>query len=210
VWRITEDAFADLLERLDALLDKHEPVFAVTLNPPATQDEIDALRAAVRPHEIPQELEMIYRWHNGQADGAPWWPLLDHGPLLSIAAAIEHRDVLVKVCEEPFQWSEAWFPITHASWAQLAVQLSEPLKGLVIRAGFPDPPAPVADDLTAVMQAVCIVLDAGLPLFEEEPRTAGWEGVRQRNRLLTRNRQLPFLSWRHQVELDDLAAGLGS
>jgi cell wall assembly regulator SMI1 len=154
--------------QLDVLLRDHEPDFAASLNPPASDAELDILRAAVEPYELTDELEILYRWHNGQDRSGAWWPILEAGPLLTTTDAAEHTRGLAEHCE-PFQWSPAWVAITHSSWQQTAVQLSEPLQGLVIDASFPDPPRPCAISLAAVAQAVCRLIEAGVPFDDPTP-----------------------------------------
>jgi hypothetical protein len=160
---------SDALERLDVLSRDHEPELATSLNPPATDAELDVLRAAVQPHGLTEDLEALYRWHNGQ-DANAHWPVLEAGPLLDAATAAENTERRREICEFPFQWSTAWVSITHLSWQQMAVQVTEPLQGLVIDASFPDPPKVQADSLAAVVEAVCKMIEAGVPL---QPPTSG-------------------------------------
>jgi hypothetical protein len=183
-------------ERLDSLLLDHEPEFAATLNPPASDGELDVLRAAIEPYELIEELEMLYRWHNGQ-HFAGSWPLLQAGPLLDAVAAAEKTRRMVEAEHEPWQWSTGWVAITHSSWQQTAVQLVEPLQGMVIDASFPGPPRPRADSLAAIVQSICILIDDGISL--EPPAAYGeafveW-GESAWRALAPVSAQIPYLSW---------------
>jgi hypothetical protein len=197
----TEEGFAELLYRLDSLLGDHEPEFAASLNAPATDADIEELQAAVGPYEVPRELEMIFRWHNGQWTSS--WPLLNSGPLLDTKSAAKHRRSLERASEAPFQWTGSWLPITHEGWAQTVIELDEPLRGLVIDAGFPDPPSVQAHDLTCVIQALCILIEADIPLFVGDTTPADPHAIRRRNAKLTPTRLIPFLGWRFPGERED-------
>jgi hypothetical protein len=194
--RSVEEQFPEVIARLDELLLDRESGFAASLNAPATGAEIDALRAAIQPYELIAEIEMLYRWHNGQRESRHWWPLFDAGPLLAADEAARRRQQLSDICEEPFQWSEAWLPITQEGWGQVAVKLDEPLQGLVINASFPDEPSVVAESLAAVFQAICRLIETEIPLDSnpaEPPGGPSW--MEERNWALS-NRRLPVLQWR--------------
>jgi cell wall assembly regulator SMI1 len=195
--RSVEAEFPQATQRLDGLLLENEQQFAESLNAGATDRDIEALRVAIQPYELPAEVEMLYRWHNGQKESQPpvWWPLLEAGPLLNTEQASTEREQLSRICKEPFQWSEAWLPITHEGWAQVAVKLDEPLQGLVIDAGFPDEPSVKAQSLAAVVQAIARLIEAGVPLYSTaEDGRHEQEWVDERNRVLTTRRQ-PVMQW---------------
>jgi cell wall assembly regulator SMI1 len=93
--------FREALAHLDVLLVADEREFAASLKHPATDSEIEALRASLDPYELIEEIELLYRWHNGQDDRL-WWSLLETGPLLTASEAVKHRDLLRDGCE-PWQ-----------------------------------------------------------------------------------------------------------
>lgn len=197
--RSVEEQFPQVIRRLDELLLDHERGFAESLKEPATDSEIEALRVATQPYELIAEVEMLYRWHNGQRESPHRWPLLEAGPLLTTDEAARQRQSLCDICEEPFQWSEAWLPITHESWGQIAVNLDEPLQGLVINASFPDEPSVLAESLAAVLEAICCLIETGIPLYsspmerpEDPSSAAAWD--EERNRALSNPRR-PVLQW---------------
>jgi hypothetical protein len=62
-------------------------------------------------------------------------------------------------------WSASWVPLTAIRHSVAAVEMAKPLDGLVIDACFGDPkPTPRAQSLAAMMQAICVVVEAGFPL----------------------------------------------
>jgi hypothetical protein len=193
--------FREVLARLDVLLIADEREFAESLNPPATDSEIEALRASLDPYELIDEVELLYRWHNGQDDRLGW-PLLESGPLLAASEAVKHRDLLRDDCEL-WQWSASWLPITHSSWNQSAVELGEPLQGIVVDASFPDGPTVQAESLAAAVQAICSLIEAGVPLdtsASTDPDRLAW--MKRRNEALQIKRT-PILQWRQPKEQND-------
>lgn len=202
--RAAVEQFKEVLAQLDVLLVDHEREFATSLNPPATDAEIETLRAAVEPLELIEEVELLYRWHNGQSlDDRCGWPLLDSGPLLNTAAAVKHRDALARTTVEseiPDYWSASWLPLTHSSWNQSAVELGPHLQGIVIDASFPDGPSVQAESLAAVVQAICRLIEAGVPL--DSPASSGPEylaWMKRRNDALA-IRRAPVFMWAFPVE----------
>jgi hypothetical protein len=175
----------ETLARLEELLPSHDPALWATLNPPACDEDIEALRQELAPYQLPQELLTVLQWHDGQVEGAcveDAWPLLECGPLLSAAAAREHYVFMSEECE-PSQWSPSWLPIMHERWSTAAIELALPLRGMVVDASFPDPPRPVAASLTAIMCSVCTLVEARFPLrapASEGPDTVKWHTHRER------------------------------
>jgi hypothetical protein len=184
----------EAIEHLDVLLPARAPELAASLNPPASDVELDVLRAAIEPYELLEDLEILYRWHNGQ-DQSSSWPLLV-APLLNAVEAAEHTRSMVDVCEEDWQWSPTWVAITHSSWHQDAVQLADPLKGLVIDAGFPEAPGPRAECLAAAFQSVCVLIEERVPV--EPPAVQGAGYVQWRTEVthaLNREPRTEYLHW---------------
>lgn len=175
----------EILLRLDALLPTHDPALWATLNPPAADEDIEALREALAPHLLSEELVTLLQWHDGQAPeacGEDAWPLLECGPLLGASAAREHYEFMSEECE-PSQWSPSWVPVMHERWSTAAIELALPLRGMVVDASFPDPPRPVAGSLTAIMGSVCKLVEARFPLrspASEGPDTVRWQSDRER------------------------------
>jgi cell wall assembly regulator SMI1 len=132
-------AMPDVLERLERVLPQAAPDLWQSLRPPCAEPDLDALRNAVEPYELPEDYVQLLKWHDGQIKDSPWWPVLDSGHLLSAQEAIEKTRRMRKACKEPWQWSDSWLAITHASWNQAAIELRFPLRGMLVDAGFPDP-----------------------------------------------------------------------
>jgi cell wall assembly regulator SMI1 len=54
----------ELLQRLEAQLQLQYPDILPTLNPPATEEQITAVEAAMK-QKLPEDVKTAYRWHNG-------------------------------------------------------------------------------------------------------------------------------------------------
>jgi hypothetical protein len=104
-----------------------------SLRPPASDRDLDELRAAIAPYEIPSELETLLRWHNGQQPHPEPPALLpvEAGPLLGTGEAAEAylwlRDEI-----EPWQWDPLWLPVLRERWTQLDVEIVADGPGVVI------------------------------------------------------------------------------
>lgn len=182
---------AEELARLDGILGQHDAELAASLNPPVGGEDLGMLRELVRPHELPAELETLLRWHDGQS-GRRSWPLIESGPLLSVAQIADHHRHMGDMCE-PFQWSDSWLPVAHEGWYTTVVECALPLAGMVIDASFPDPPSPKAFSLAVVMGRACDLLAAGVdftippPSSPEDRRDIERERWRQRKAVLQRS-----------------------
>jgi len=187
-------ALEEAIARLDSLLGTHEPEFAASLNPPASDGELDFLREAIAPFDLIEDLEILYRWHNGQ-DPNQTWPLL-HAPLLNVIDAAKHTKLMARSCEEAWQWAPTWLAITHESWQQDAIQLAHPLQGLVIDAGSPDAPTPRAESVAAVLQATCMLIEDGVPVQPNESYGPGYGQWQDEVRnALTHDGSAKYLGW---------------
>jgi cell wall assembly regulator SMI1 len=73
----------EILQRLEAQLQLQFPDILPTLNPPATEEQITALEAAVK-QKLPEDVKSAYRWHNGcrRLPGETSWPLQDESYFL--------------------------------------------------------------------------------------------------------------------------------
>jgi hypothetical protein len=148
------------LGRLDGLLAGHDPELAGTLNPPAGDEDLEMLRKLMHPYELPREIEMLLRWHDGQRPSRSW-PLIESGPLLRAVQIAEYHGRMSDTCE-PFQWSASWLPVAHEGWYMTVVECALPLAGMVIDASFPGPPSPKAFSLADVMGRICDLAEAGV------------------------------------------------
>ncbi len=96
-----------------------------------------ALRVAVSPMELPAELEVLLRSHNGQAAGGEWWPTLECGPLLGADRIVEQ-------------------------WYQAAGDAVPERSGTIIDASWPYRPRAVAPSLADALDAAVDLARAGL------------------------------------------------
>src|SRR5687768_7352758 len=68
---------ADLLAELDQWLARHLPEVAASLNPGASDEQLDHL-ATVIGVPLPDDYRALYRWHDGQKEHSltgPWYGL---------------------------------------------------------------------------------------------------------------------------------------
>ena len=184
-------ALEEELARLEAVLRRHDPELAGTLNPPVGEDGLEMLRRLILPYALHHDIETLLRWHDGQQP-ARSWPVIESGPLLSAARMAEHHRRMGETCE-PFQWSRSWLPVAHEGWYTTVVECALPLAGMVVDASFPDPPSPKAFSLAVVMGRVCDLAEAGLDFrvpsasSPEEGRSIEKQRWKQRRDVLQRS-----------------------
>ena len=158
---MTDLTIEPVLERLTSVLRAKAPQVWASLRPSATDSDLDELRRTIAPHEIPTDLAALLRWADGQADGAPWWPSMECGPLLNARRAAEHYTWLRENVED-WQWSAAWLPIAHEGWNQAAFEIAAAGPGVVIDVSFPDAASLLAPTLAAMLDITADMLDAGI------------------------------------------------
>ncbi|NOX58159.1 MAG: SMI1/KNR4 family protein [Planctomycetes bacterium] len=78
----------EALAKLETALKDNAPFVHAKLNPPATANELAALRAAFGGTQV-QSLELWYQWHNGCSDHTI--DLLPLGRMLSISESLQDR-----------------------------------------------------------------------------------------------------------------------
>jgi hypothetical protein len=155
---------AAVLDRLDQVLPDRAPQLWQSRRPPASPADLDALRRAVDPYEVPDEVLALLRWANGQQGNSPSWPSVDCGPLLSATQAAEHYSWL-RDETEIWQWNPLWLPVTHEGWYQAGVEMTSDHPGAVIDGSFPDPEVRVvAPSLAAMLELPAAMLEAGVAI----------------------------------------------
>ena len=84
------------LHRLEELVEERWPAVLDHMGPPATDDQVEALRTALDPMVLPIDVEALYRWRNGGGASlfVPW-------QLLSIEHAIQWRVSRLEMGEPP-------------------------------------------------------------------------------------------------------------
>jgi cell wall assembly regulator SMI1 len=154
------------LERLSTWLSRDGQEVLQSLRPPATDADLDELRRAIEPYEIPPELVTMLRWHNGQPREPEPPPLLPlpEGPFLGTSDAAKSYKLLTEELE-PWQWCRLWIPILQHRWSQTGVEVAPDGPGVVIEADFGNPhQAIVSSSLAALMHATADMAEAGLLL----------------------------------------------
>jgi len=124
--------FAQLLARLDALLQVHRPVYYAQLNPPAPAAALAAFEAEFQL-KLPPELHHWFGWHNGQ-------PPLCFASLVgfySLPSLEEMADTMRINCELLADgdfvanwWRPGWLPVaTNGSGDHLCLDLEGTFTG---------------------------------------------------------------------------------
>jgi hypothetical protein len=152
---------AEVIATLEELLPLHEPDLWASLQPGATDQQLQQLRESVGPFAVPSDWLELLRWRNGGPWGGPWWPVLDAGHLLGTPEAIEHYSWLCENTDE-WQWHRSWLPIAHEGWNQCGIEAATDETGLIVDGSFPDPPMRLAPSLPAVLHATCATMEAGI------------------------------------------------
>lgn len=136
---------------------------------PATEQELDALRAAVQPFSVPEEVLTLLRWSNGWEDGD--WPVaFASGGINPVRNIIESYR---QMCDEPSfrsSWNPLWMPLFHESWTEGSVELLPAATSVIIHTYWTDDVLTItAPTVAAELDAVADLLDAGL--LDENPDT---------------------------------------
>lgn len=159
---------ADVDSSIDRILTMAAAAGMAASANPASDDDIAALRSAVSPLRLPEDLERLYRRFQ---DGPPG--LIDGLDLLPISEAIEFR-------EAP-EWPKALLTIAYAShWFRL-VELHGPEGtggGAVWEVAFTDLDLrEVAPSLADLLDAVATAWERGIPTpFDHDNfRTVEWD-----------------------------------
>jgi cell wall assembly regulator SMI1 len=187
---------AETLDRLERVLPEHAPELWRSLRPPASTADLDQLRHAVDPHELPGDVLTLLRWADGQEHNGPWWPSVSAGRLLGAAQAAEYYTWLLSSNDldaEEWLWNPLWLPIAHDGWAQAGVEMTPDRTGAVVDAGFGDPAfVVIAPSLTAMLDVTADMLEAGIPLKApgEQP-FAAW--LEQRQAVI--DRRMEWQAW---------------
>jgi hypothetical protein len=179
----------EALARLDTLLPERAPQLAAARQPPVAETDLDALRRAVDPHELPAHLVTLLRW----SDGVPghWWPSLECGALLGAAGAAEHYAWLCENAEPEMPWPRCVLPVFHQGWYQAGLELVPGRPGVIVDGSFPDAAyRVVAPSLLAAIDVTANLLELDLPL----------DPVPERERAALMERRHEWSSWRHGRE----------
>jgi cell wall assembly regulator SMI1 len=126
----------DLWQRIERVLQTHAPDTAATLAPPATEEEIQALEAAIRL-SLPADLRASLRLHNGQNDPTRCHSFCGEGILLDTKQIAERWKMVTEIDERerfsaaPGQgpwWKTSCIPFTDAEGDMLCIDMDPALK----------------------------------------------------------------------------------
>ncbi|MFK7907444.1 MAG: leucine-rich repeat domain-containing protein [Chitinophagales bacterium] len=84
------------LQKIEAFLKDSFPELAASLNPPASEEQIQALEDALQK-PLPEDLKNLYRWHNGESESFGFFFGL---PFLSIEDAWEEWKTWAEIADE--------------------------------------------------------------------------------------------------------------
>lgn len=167
--------------------------------PPVAEGDLEELREAVRPYEVPQDLVTLLMWADGQSIAGWWLPSINCGPLLSAKRAAEFYTWLCKETES-WQWNPLWLPIAHEQWYQAGMEMTTDRPPVLIDASFPDPQVRViAPSLAAALHGTADLIEAGLPLRPRNQSGPAWEewDAQRREIVAARNDREGWSNWRY-------------
>jgi hypothetical protein len=157
----------EALERLDRLMPERAAELWTSRRPPVTDADLDRLRRAVAPYELPADLITLLRW----SDGVPgdWWPSLSVGALLGAGLAADLYERMWKASrEDPTVgiWSRCLVPVFQEGWWQGGLEMVDDRPGVIVDGSNPDSPFTViapsllaAVDVVGGMLALDVCLD---------------------------------------------------
>ncbi len=116
----------DILDEIDTLLAKNYKHVFDSLQIGSTESELELLKIkCFSGEQVPQDLETLYKWHNGQT-GYYSLNQEDNRTLLSISEVIEAWKFMNDPMEEILEpWSKSWIPILDNGAGDYIVYESE-------------------------------------------------------------------------------------
>ena len=166
------------MDRLGQALSVHATDIWESLRPPVADVDLDVLRQAVEPYELPTEVVALLRWADGQEWGALWFPAFEAGRFLSASEAAGHYKWLNEEAAPGGPYS-VLVPIVHDGWNQVGVELVGDGPGAVVDYSFGDELRVRAPTLAAMLDvaAEMVVGGIGEPKQEEDARI--WRARRE-------------------------------
>lgn len=123
------ESVASLWRTIEENLAVHAPTVLPTLNPPATDADLDRLEALLG-HALPTDVRMSYRIHNGQDDPSRLELLCDAGTLLAVDDVITTWQMITQIDRDlgPSEsgiewWNPAYLPISDFEGDHVCVNL---------------------------------------------------------------------------------------
>lgn len=159
-------AMDELLRRLEAWFASHRPRAHASFRPPATDEQIEHLRAELGV-EAPADLISLLTWHDGQEDDAPAFQ--HNRGLLGTMEILEDRLMYDELLEagDIRHWDPGWIPVLR-SWGGdvLCIDATGSRRGVVgelfVRSSEDELFAPEYPDLRTWLAVYVETLEAGL------------------------------------------------
>lgn len=161
---------ADVIRRLETALARHAPEVAATaVQAPVTEEDLELLRAAVSPVELPADLVTLLRWSDGF--GEELWPHVSWDPVGGAALLADQyafwRDLGKEtVGDDDPGWPATWLPLSAHGGEVYVLDMS------------PEGPCPVllsdveisvcSPSLASMLEVTVGLLEAGIPLGDPE------------------------------------------
>lgn len=105
----------EILAEIDHLLSLHHREIFETLQPPASQETFDLFKSiCLDGQDIPDDLQVLYSWHNGQKTNYESLNPSDNRTFLPLEEVIDSWKFLNDPEEDILEpISRSWIPITH-------------------------------------------------------------------------------------------------
>ena len=168
----------EVLDRLGDALSVHAADVWRSLRPPVVEGDLDALRQAVAPYDLPTEVVALLRWADGQVEDAPWFPSFEAGRLLRAADAAGHYKWLREEAAPGAPYS-LLVPIVHEGWNQVGVELVGDGPGVVVDYSFGDDLLVRAPTLAAMLDVTAEMILAGMGEPKEGEDARIWRAQRE-------------------------------
>lgn len=134
---MSDASILDLWRRIERVLEQHAPETAATLAPPATDQDINVLEAAIN-QPLPADLRASLKVHNGQRDPTRCHAFCGEGMLLATTEIADRWKMVTEIDEDnrfsaaPGQgpwWKTTCIPFTDAEGNMLCVDMDSSLAG---------------------------------------------------------------------------------
>ena len=146
------------IDRLASVIPSHNAAFWETLNPPASSDDLQALREAVHPFLIPRSLEIWLGFANGQTwESVIWWPTMECGAMLSAESMVKSRGFYTTQLKYP----TGWLTISSGGHTQSSIELVTERTPVIINSSVDDFARVAAPSLGAMLTVTAELADAG-------------------------------------------------
>jgi hypothetical protein len=183
-------AVDEAIERLSSVLPRCRALEA-SLQGPVSDEDLDALRRAIAPLEIPDELVALLRWADGQPDRwndrltpaqaasrIPWWPSLNDGVLLSAQRIVRLYRQNRQFDAEGMPSPARLLPFCGEQLSQASIEIAEGRVGVVVSTPYDDGMHLAAPSLASVLEAAADLVEAGHPIGDDDWPGREWHAER--------------------------------